>query len=242
MPNVQIYDTPELLARGVAEHFTMLARSATRACPFSVALSGGNTPRRVYQLLATDEFKNRIEWPLIHLFFGDERMVPPSHPASNYGMVKSALVSHVPIPEANVHRISGVGDTEANAGSYQLELKNFSRDLEWPRFDLVLLGMGDDGHTASLFPGTRALAEKKAWVVANWVEKFQEVRITLTVPAINAAANVMFIVSGENKAGRLAEVLDGPYDPERLPAQLIKPFSGSLTWMTDKAAASQLLR
>ena len=218
----------------------MLAAKSTAQHPFSVALSGGNTPRRVYELLATEEFKNRINWEFVHIFFGDERTVPPGDPASNYGMVVATLISRLPIPSSNVHPISGVGDPHENAGSYQKELKSYFAGSAWPRFDLVLLGMGEDGHTASLFPGTAGIAEKTAWVMANWVEQLNEFRITLTAPAINAAAQIVFLVTGANKASRLAAVLNGPLQPELLPAQLIEPVKGELTWMIDQAAAARI--
>ena len=240
MPNVQVIETPELVAGVAAQFFVKLARSITTERSFSVALSGGNTPRRVYELLAEDEFKDQIDWPQVHLFFGDERPVPPDDPASNYGMARTALISRVPIPESNVHPISGAGDPHENARDYEHELKAHFPGATWPRFDLVWLGIGEDGHTASLFPGTAAIKENKAWVVANWVDHLNEHRITLTAPAINAAANVVFLVTGENKAARLAEVISGPFKPHALPAQLIKPTRGSLLWMVDAAAASQL--
>lgn len=204
-----------------------------------MALSGGTTPRRVYELLASDEFKDQVNWQVVHLFFGDERTVAPDHPDSNYAMARTALISRVPLPESNVHPMPGVGDPKLNAQKYEDELRSFFADAEWPRFDLVFLGMGEDGHTASLFPGTAAVKEDKAWVVSNWVERLGEFRITLTAPAINAAMNVEVLVTGENKAERLAEVLSGPRVPERLPAQLIEPTNGSLMWMVDAAAATQ---
>jgi len=236
--NVQVFKTRELLARAAAQHFVSLAQTAAPA-RFSVALSGGTTPRRVYELLASDEFQNQVDWQLVHLFFGDERTVPPDHSDSNYGMARAALISRVSLPE-NVHPMLGVGDPKLNAEKYEGELKSFFAGAAWPRFDLVFLGMGDDGHTASLFPGTAAVKEDKAWVVANWVELLGEFRITLTAPAINAAMNVVVLVTGENKAKRLADVLYGPREPERLPAQLIEPVNGSLVWMVDAAAAMRL--
>jgi 6-phosphogluconolactonase len=172
----------------------------------------------------------------VHIFFGDERPVPPHDAASNYGMAHAAFLSKVPIPYSHIHPMTGEGDLPANARKYESELKSHFSNLSWPRFDLVFLGMGEDGHTASLFPGTAALEEKTAWVMANWVAQLNEYRITLTAPAINAAANILFLVSGEKKASRLKEVLSGPLQPKKLPAQLIKPGNGTLTWMVDAAA------
>lgn len=238
-PEILIFDNVEQLARAAAVSFLEHSQNfIKRQGRFSVALSGGNTPRSVYESLATDEFKNRIAWKDIHIFFGDERPVPHNHSASNYGMAFAALLSKVPIPAANIHAISGDGDESANARAYERELKSFFTNPEWPRFDLVLLGLGEDGHTASLFPGTPALKENQAWVVADWVERLGEFRITLTAPVLNAAANVLFLVTGEKKAAALAEVLRGRLQPDRLPAQLIRPQDGSLVWMADTAAAS----
>jgi 6-phosphogluconolactonase len=240
-PSVQIFDDPEQVAREAAGLFVRLSVEAvsTRGA-FSVALSGGSTPRRVYELLASDDYRTQVSWPGVHVFFGDERTVAPDHPDSNFRMANEALLLLVPIPARNVHRMNGVGDAAANASRHESELRAFFGDAAWPRFDLVMLGMGDDGHTASLFPGSAALAESQAWVVANWVEKFQTWRITLTAPAINAARRVLFLVTGAGKAERLREVLAGERDPSRLPSQLIQPRDGTLEWLVDRAAAAKL--
>ncbi len=229
------------MARGAAERFVELGQAAidARGC-FSVGLAGGSTPKRTYELLASEAYREQLNWSKVHIFFGDERCVPPDHSESNYRMANEALISRVSIPPPNVHRINGLGDAVANASLYEDELRTFFNPASWPRFDLVLLGMGDDGHTASLFPGTKALVEPRAWVVANWVEKFGAFRITLTAPAINHAANIAFLVTGATKAERLLEVLRGALDPEKLPSQLIQPLDGSLFWLVDKAAAGRL--
>lgn len=241
-PEILIFDDAEQLARAAAVAFSKHSQHfITHQGRFSVALSGGNTPRRVYELLASDEFKNQIAWKDVHIFFGDERPVPRNHPASNYGMAFAALLSKVAIPAPNIHAIAGEGDPNANARAYESELRLFFTNAKWPRFDLMLLGLGEDGHTASLFPETQALKENKAWVVANWVERLGEFRITLTAPVLNAAANVLFLVAGETKAASLVEVLRGPYQPERLPAQLIRPQNGSLVLMVDAAAARMVV-
>jgi 6-phosphogluconolactonase len=238
---VRVLEDPERVAREAAGLFVRLSVEAvsTRGA-FSVALSGGSTPRRVYELLAADDYRSQVTWPSVHVFFGDERTVPPDHPDSNFRMANEALLSHVDLPAENVHRMNGVGDAAANASRYESELRAFFGDAAWPRFDLVMLGMGDDGHTASLFPGSAALAEERAWVVANWVEKFQTWRITLTAPAINAARRVLFLVTGAAKADRLREVIAGERDPTRLPSQLIQPHDGTLEWFVDRAAAAKL--
>lgn len=238
---VQVFDDAESVARAATEEFVRLSREAVEERgAFSVALSGGTTPRRVYELLASGEYNARVEWPKAHVFFGDERTVPPDHSESNYRMAREALLSRVNIPPENVHRIEGVGDAAANASNYESVMRGFFGDVEWPRFDLIWLGMGDDGHTASLFPETSALEETRAWAAANWVEKLGAWRITLTAPAINAARRVVFLVTGESKAERLNEVLNGAHDPTRLPSQMIRPRGGLLEWYVDRAAAAKL--
>ena len=241
--NFHTFADAESVARGAAEWIAELAGEAIQSRGrFGVALAGGSTPRRVYELLAGDGGPGRrVGWSKVHVFFGDERTVPPDHADSNYGMANAAMLSRVPIPAENVHRMFGEGDAVANARLYEDELRSFfGDDADWPAFDLVMLGMGDDGHTASLFPSTGALEERSAWVVANWVEKFQTFRLTLTAPAINHAARVLFTVTGAGKAARLREVVEGPRDTSRLPSQLIEPRGGTLDWFVDEGAAAQL--
>jgi 6-phosphogluconolactonase len=239
--NLVILENPEDVAAAAAARFVDLAAERiTARGRFSVALAGGSTPKRAYELLAHDDHRNRVAWSKVHIFFGDERCVPPEDAESNYRMASQAMVSRLPIPAQNIHRMAGEGDPATSARLYEDELQSFFEGASWPRLDLVFLGMGDDGHTASLFPGTIALKEERAWVVANWVEKFKTFRITLTAPAINHAAHIVFIVTGESKARRLADVMRGPRDPERLPSQSIQPLDGSLEWCVDKAAAAYL--
>jgi 6-phosphogluconolactonase len=238
---VQVFDDAEAVARASAELFARVAREAVdERGAFSVALSGGTTPRRVYELLAGEEFRADVPWSSVHVFFGDERAVPADHAESNYRMAGEALLSRVTIPAENVHRIEGLGDAAANASNYEAVMRRFFGDTDWPRFDLIFLGMGDDGHTASLFPNTTALEESRAWVTANWVEKFNAWRITLTANAINASRRVVFLVTGASKAERLREVLNGARDPSRLPSQMIRPTDGALAWYVDRAAAAKL--
>jgi 6-phosphogluconolactonase len=241
-PNLQIFADANEVARAAALRFVELARASVEAQGrFSVALAGGSTPKRIYELLAGEDFAARCDWSSVHVFFGDERCVPPDHAESNYRMANESLLSRVPLPGENVHRLRGEGDAVANARLYEDELRGyFGEDAAWPEFDLVMLGMGDDGHTASLFPGTHALDARAAWVAANWVEKFESYRVTLTAPAINHARHVMFIVTGAGKAGPLHQVLRGAHDPHRLPAQLIQPRPGTLSWFLDEAAAAKL--
>jgi 6-phosphogluconolactonase len=241
-PNLQIFADANEVARAAALRFVELARAGTSTHGrFSVALAGGSTPKRIYELLAGEDLGAQLDWSKVHVFFGDERCVPPDDADSNYRMASAALLSRVPLPEENLHRMRGEGDAVANARLYEDELRGFFGDgALWPEFDLVMLGMGDDGHTASLFPGTHALNVRSAWVTANWVEKFNTYRITLTAPAINHARYVMFIVTGAGKAERLPEVLYGAHDPHRLPSQLIQPRAGALAWFLDEAAAAKL--
>lgn len=240
--SIRVFDDPEGVARAAARRIVELAAAAVEEKgAFSLALSGGSTPRSVYELLAGEEFRGRVDWAKVHVFFGDERAVPADDADSNYRMANEALLSRVPVPAENVHRMEGLGDAAANASDYESVMRGFfGEGAEWPRLDLVMLGMGDDGHTASLFPGTAALEERRAWAAANWVEKLGAWRVTLSAPAINAARHVLFLVTGAGKAERLREVLRGGRDPARLPSQLISPDDGALEWFVDRAAAGGL--
>ena len=216
---------------------------------FVVALSGGSTPKRLYALLATAAYAGRVDWSRVHVFWGDERCVPPDDPASNYRMAREALLSRVPVPEGNVHRMRGEDDPGSAAAAYERELREIFVTPDGPpacipgrRFDLVLLGMGDNGHTASLFPGTPAVREAERWVLAQYVEAVSMWRVTLTPVVINAAAEVTFLVSGGDKAEMLRRVLKGPHVPDALPAQAIAPGHGRLRWLVDAAAAADLER
>jgi 6-phosphogluconolactonase len=241
---VRICDDAEQVSRDAAQEVALLAGKAIAAGGrFTMALSGGSTPRRLYEILAEPPFREQIDWRRVELFWGDERCVPPDHPDSNYRMTKLALLDKVGVPAANVHRLAGERkDLAAAASEYQVEIaKVFGQVAEGapPSFDLVLLGMGPDGHTASLFPHTAALKETTRWVAVNHVPKFNADRLTLTRPILNRAACVMFLIAGDDKAEPLSEVLEGPPDPERLPSQLIQP-AGTLVWLIDRAAAARL--
>jgi 6-phosphogluconolactonase len=239
---VKIVQDNAALNRAAAQEFQRLAESAiTQRGRFSVTLSGGNTPRGVYSLLA-QEHKTDIAWDKVHIFLGDERYVPPDHPDSNYRMTYESLLSKVLIPEKNIHRVRTELDPEAAAQDYENQLHDFFHltNNDWPRFDLIMLGLGDDGHTASLFPGTTAVNEVSRRVVANWVEKLQSFRITLTFPVLNHAAEILFLVSGASKAQILGDVLR-PSGAARFPAQMVKPKNGRLLWLADQDAA-RLLR
>jgi 6-phosphogluconolactonase len=234
-------DADALFASG-AEEFARSAREAVGARGvFRVALSGGNTPRGLYARLAKDpHWRSTVPWSQIHFFWGDERHTPPDHPDSNYRMVRETLLDQVPVPADHVHRVHAeMPDAAAAADDYERTIRRVFRltDGQRPRFDLVLLGLGPDSHTASLFPGSAALSEQTRLVVSIWVEKFRAERITMTLPVFNNAARVVFLVSGADKAPALRAVLDGPDEPDRFPAQAIRPESGSLLFLTDRAAA-----
>lgn len=240
MGEVRILPDSKRLAIAAAKHFVVLAKEAIGARGlFSVALAGGSTPRAAYALLATEEYAERIDWSRVHVFWGDERCVPPDNTDSNYRMARETLLDGVPLLAQNVHRVRGEMAPEDAASDYEYRLRQFFGD-DLPRFDLVLLGMGGDGHTASLFPGTAALCEQRRWAVAHYVDSVRGWRVTLTPVVINGALNVTFIVSGEAKAERMAQVLKGPYPPEALPAQLISPVDGRLLWLLDAEAAALL--
>ena len=237
-PEIKVLPDALEIAHEAAERVIAAAESAAAdGRPFSLALSGGTTPKALYELLATGPYKSRIDWRNVEIFFGDERTVPPDHQDSNYRMAQESLLSKVPIPGDNVYRMAGERDPQQAAKEYGEMLKEKFGE---GGMDVVLLGMGDDGHTASLFPGTAALGETKHRCVANHVPKLGAWRITLTAPFINRSRGVMILVSGESKAKRLEEVLEGPQDPRRLPVQLIRPVGGSLTWLVDAAAAGMV--
>ena len=236
MAEIQTYPDAASLARAAAEHFVTLAAEATAVRGrFAVALSGGSTPHATYTLLASDEFAARVDWPRVHVFWGDERCVPPDHPESNFRLAHEVLFSRVPIPSGNIHRAQGELEPEVAAQAYAEELLAFF-GAPWPRFDLILLGMGDDGHVASLFPGSAALRETVRPVVAvtAYYQDRPAHRVTLTPPAINVARQVLFLVTGANKAETLQAVLKGP--DGRFPAQQIRPTSGRLTWLVTETA------
>ncbi|HZL36529.1 MAG TPA: 6-phosphogluconolactonase [Tepidisphaeraceae bacterium] len=234
-PIVKVTPDPGALVLEAADRIVALASEAiSQRGVFFIALSGGQTPKALYELLGAQPFRSRIEWDKLDIFFGDERCVPPDSPESNYHMAASALFSKVPIAPDRIHRMRGEIDPEAAAREYGELLKRKFGDQG---IDLVLLGMGPDGHTASLFPGTAALREQRHRCVANFVGKLNAWRVTMTAPFINRAGQVMILVSGEEKSQRLREVLEGPREPDRLPIQMIQPASGKLTWLIDTAAA-----
>lgn len=236
----------EELAREAARRFAELAERFVRSARrFTVALSGGSTPKAMFRTLHEKPYADSLPWRSIFFFWGDERCVPPDHADSNYRMANETLLSKVPVPRENIFRIPAEDeDHERAAASYSETIRQFvnpvATEPEQPHFDLVFLGMGADGHTASLFPGTAALRVNDRIAAANYVEKLQSWRITLTAGTINRARNIVFLVAGEDKAPALKEVIEGERDPEKYPSQLIEPCNGSMLWIVDEAAARLL--
>jgi 6-phosphogluconolactonase len=247
MSKITIYPDNESLISGTVDLIIKLAAQAVaRRGRFTLTLSGGNTPRPVYARLATPGYRDRIDWSKVQIFFADERCVPPDDPQSNYLMVRTALLDQVPLPPGNIYRIRGEEAPEEAAADYTDALqRTFGGDPVTggpppEGFDLILLGMGDNGHTASLFPGLAAVTETVRWVMAQYVEVVGMWRVTMTPVIINAARQVAFLVSGAQKADMLHRVLEGPYQPVVLPSQVIKPTSGELHWLLDAPAAAKL--
>jgi 6-phosphogluconolactonase len=245
-PECRIYRDLDELSAAAADVFESVAAGALAAqerC--TVALSGGSTPRRLYERLAHEPYRTRVDWSRVHLYWGDERCVPPEHPESNYRLVRESLLAGAPVPAANVHRVAAeLADPTEAAALYEAELvRDFGlAPRQMPRFDLVLLGLGADGHTASLFPGSPALEQEQRLAVANLVETLGAQRITLTAPVLSHARNVVFLVAGKDKAPALREVLEGEARPQLYPAQLIRPAAGRLLFLADQPAAALLTR
>jgi 6-phosphogluconolactonase len=244
-PDIRKLTTPQELFEAAAEEVVRAANQAVaQRGRFTLALSGGSTPKNLYTLLATNA-RTSLPWDRTYFFWSDERHVPPSDPESNYRMAEEAMLSKVPVAASNVFRVPTENpDAAAAAEAYEQTLRKFFtvEAGQLPRFDLILLGMGPDGHTASLFPETAALRERSRLVVANWVEKLKTSRITFTLPLLNAARCVAFLVSGTDKASVLHEVLEGNAPGEQYPAKLVHPADGKLIWFLDRAAASGLTK
>jgi 6-phosphogluconolactonase len=241
-----IYADADALAKAAAADLLHLAqRAVAERGIFTLSLAGGSTPRKLYTLLVTDPAYRDFPWTQTHLFFGDERHVPPTHLDSNYLMVSNTLLAANVIPPANVHRVRAeLPDANMTAADYDIELRTFfSAPLRFnncPRFDVVLLGMGPDGHTASLFPGSKGLDETERGVIANWVEKFKSFRITFTFPVLNAARAVMLLVAGADKTDMIHNVLVADRQATTYPVQRVRPLNGTKTWMMDRAAAARI--
>jgi 6-phosphogluconolactonase len=233
-PEIHVLPDPAAVVLEATRRIVAAAREVDR---LSIALCGGSTPKALYEHLASDDVQRDIDWPKVEIFFGDERCVPPDHPQSNYRMARETLLSKVPIPGDNIYRMRGEIDPQEAAKEYGQMLKEKFVDAG---LDLILLGMGEDGHTASLFPGTAALNETRHRIVANYAEHSttgKSWRITMTAPFINRSKQILVLVTGATKAEVLREVLEGAPDPQRLPIQLIEPASGKMTWLIDAAAA-----
>ncbi|QRN83224.1 6-phosphogluconolactonase [Chloroflexota bacterium] len=240
MRRLEIVPDKEALVREAAEIFIKAAQEQIRQKGvFSVALSGGGTPKPVYAELAKPENRERVDWEKVHLFWGDERHVPPEDNQSNFRMVREALLDKIEIPAENIHRVRTEMDVRMAAFQYEEELRQFFSG-DWPVFDFIFLGMGNDGHTASLFPMSAGLNEEFRWFIANYAPSMDSWRLTLTAPAVNAARFILVLVSGEAKADRLKAVLTGPQAPYEMPTQMIDPKEGEMLWLVDQAAASEI--
>jgi 6-phosphogluconolactonase len=231
------------LSRKAADEFVRLTEQSVRSSGrFSVALSGGSTPQSFYKLLAEPVYSERIPWKDVHSFWGDERCVPPDHPESNYGMARRLMLSKIPVPGENVHRMAGEKEPQLAAAEYEKTLIDFfglTRGA-WPRFDLMLMGIGEDGHTASLFPDSDALQNRENLVLAPYVEKLQAHRLTLTLSVINHAANIWFLVSGASKASIVNQVVSTDAASRQIPATLVTPADGRMIWFVTQDAARDL--
>ena len=240
---VVVFPDPEALARATAQAFARITTEAVAARDRAfVALSGGSTPKRMGELLATLEYRDSVPWQDLQILWGDERWVPEESEESNAGVARRSFLSKVPLPVAHIHPFPTEGlEPDAAAEAYGVLMRTIvTMDDGLPRFDLVILGMGDDGHTASLFPGTAAVREQEAQVVAHHVPKLDAIRLTLTAPVLNAGRELLFLIAGEQKAQMLKRVLEGDESTMDLPARIIQPASGNLTWFVDRAAAAEL--
>ncbi len=240
MSELKVFTDPEALSRYAADLFARIAReSVAKHGRFAVALSGGSTPRRTYELLASDKYQEQLPWDAVHVFWGDERCVPMTSSDSNAGEASRLWLKASKIPESHIHPVDGTLKPELASEKYEAEIMQFFGDAP-PVFDLIFLGLGENGHTASLFPETPVLEERSRIVREVYVAEQQMYRVTLTVPAINQAALVAFLVFGGKKADVVREVLEGKKQPNHLPAQLISPIGGKLYWLIDQSAASKI--
>ena len=239
-PEFRVFEDSAGLSRAAAKLFVEAARGAVAARGrFAVSRAGGNTPKPAYELLASASFCGRVDWAKVHFFWGDERCVPPDHAKSNYRMTREALLDHVPLPAGNIHRIRGELAPPAGAADCEADLRKFFPDGR-TRFDLIFLGLGDNAHTASLWPGTSVVNETKRLAAEVYVREQDLWRVTLTAPALNAGRVVAFLVAGADKAEAVRQVTSGPRDVDRFPAQLILPSDGKLIWLLDRPAAALL--
>ncbi len=237
---IDIFDNPDAMAHAAADLFAKSAQQAVDARGrFAVALAGGNTPTRTYELLSREPYRDQIPWNAVHIFWGDERCVPADDPKSNQRMARLTLLDHVPIPPENIHPIDGTLSPEAAAQAYESELREFAQQ-NTGFLDLALLGIGTDGHTASLFPGDSTLTTSQRWALPVAATNTRLARVTLTPPVLNHARQVVFLVSGSGKADILRRIIEDPANNEELPAVCIQPTNGEALWLLDREAAADL--
>jgi len=238
-----IEELSETVANWIVDHITTVLQNQDR---FTICLSGGNTPKKLYQLLASEDFKNKIDWKKIHVFWGDERYTPFTDDRNNAKMAYDVLLNHVPIPSEQIHRIRTDIEPEASAKEYEKILRKYFpltiHNVQGTTFDLTFLGLGDNAHVLSLFPGYQLIHEQHSWVRAVYLKEQNIYRITLTAPVVNLSKRIAFLVSGQDKADALVHVLEGHFVPDLYPAQIIKPGNGELFWFVDEAAASRLAK
>ena len=238
---VQVLPDLEAISHHAASLFVEMAKKAfIQKTRFAVVISGGSTPRKLYGLLSSEEYGHQIDWEKVHFFWADERCVPKDHEESNFKVSFDSLLSKVSIPVGNIYRIRSEEDPEKAARDYEKEIRVFFGNLDWPVFDLIILGMGEDGHTASLFPGSKSLEERERLAVPVYLEKPGINRITLTLPVLNHGSQILFLVSGRSKATVLSEVLGEGHKRDRYPAGLIDPVYGELLWLIDQEAAHKI--
>ena len=240
IPDITVFNSPEELQMFAADLILgLLAEAGRRSDHYSFVLSGGTTPRKVYENIVKNPLVRDVQWQVVHIFWGDERCVPPDDVQSNFRMAHEALLSGIDIPEENIHRIKGELAPEEGASAYENEMKTCFNNEDMPKFNLVLLGLGDDAHTASLFPDSDAIKEKERWVIPVSPQK-GVARITMTIPLLNSAQRIIFIVAGKNKADAVCNVLSSDQRPSRYPARHIHPHDGTLIWLMDREAAMYL--
>jgi 6-phosphogluconolactonase len=239
--NVQILSDLEAISHEAASLFVSTSRNsiATRK-KFAVAISGGSTPRRLYTLLGSSSYRDQVDWQKVHFFWADERCVPKEDEASNFKVAFDRLLSKVPVPDGHIHRIKGEEEPEKAAGDYEADIRKFFGVSGFPVFDLVLLGMGEDGHTASLFSGSKSLEETARLAVAVYLDKPNRNRITLTLPVLNNAAQILFLLAGKSKAAVLSEILSDGEKKREFPAGRIRPVKGKVTWLIDREAVGEV--
>jgi len=240
-PRVEVLPDLEALSRRAAEIFVAVSKnSIARKKRFAVAISGGSTPRRMYTLLGSLGYRERVEWPRVHFFWADERCVPKEDEASNFKSAFDALLSKIDLPEKNIHRVKGEEPPDKAASDYEKEIRRFFGESEIPVFDLIFLGIGEDGHTASLFPGSKSIEETVRLAIPVYLEKPGKNRVTLTLPVLNHAGEVLFLAAGSSKAAVVSEILEDGEKKKRFPAGLVHPAPEKMTWLIDQEAAGKL--